>query len=139
MNQINLIGRITKELELRHTKNNKSVCDFTLAVNRDKDNADFITCQVWGTQAENLCKYQSKGSQIGITGELRVEQYDINGKNHYKTFVLVNQVEYLSPKQTSPQKANKEEINPYEQFGDSIKTMSDIGEQIEITDEDLPF
>lgn len=139
MNKVILIGRITKDLELRHTKSDKAVCDFTIAVNRDKDNADFITCQVWGIQAENLCKYQEKGSLISVVGELRVEQYQINDKNHYKTFILVNQVEYLSNKQNSPQNENKGANNPYQEFGDSIKTESKVGEQLEIADEDLPW
>jgi len=143
MNKVFLIGRITKELELRYTKSNKPVCDFTLAVNRDKDNADFIQCQVWNKQAENLCEYQGKGSQIAIGGEIRIDTYDNNGEKRYKTFILVNQVEYLSNKQSTQENANKtplkEDDNPYKQFGDSIKTESDIGKQIEIDDEDLPF
>lgn len=133
MNSIYLIGRITKDLELRNTSNNKKVCEFTLAVNRDKEKADFINCIVWNNQAENLCKYQGKGSLIGITGELRVDNYEIQGKKHYKTYVLVNQLEYLSSK-----KEEKKE-NPYEEFGNSIKTEFDLGEQITIEDSDLPF
>ena len=137
MNKCLLIGRITKDLELRHTKNDKSVCEFTLATQRDKDNADFITCQVWGIQAENLCKYQEKGSLISVVGELRVEQYQINDKNHYKTFVLVNQVEFLSSKQNTTQKEVKEANNPYQDFSEKVE--SDIGQQIQIEDSDLPF
>ena len=136
MNKIFLIGRITKDLELRHTKKDKSVCEFTLAIQRDKESADFITCQVWGVQAENLCKYQGKGSLISVVGELRVEQYQINDKNHYKTYVLVNQVEYLSTPQKSQEKPNKD---IYREFGESIKTESNIGEQLEISENDYPF
>jgi single-strand DNA-binding protein len=136
MNKIFLIGRITKDLELRHTKNDKSVCEFTLAIQRDKENADFITCQVWGTQAENLCKYQGKGSLISVIGELRVETYEINDKKHYKTYVLSNVIEYLSTPQKSQEKANND---IYREFGESIKTESNIGEQLEIESSDLPF
>lgn len=136
MNKIFLIGRITKDLELRHTKNDKSVCEFTLAIQRDKENADFITCQVWGTQAENLCKYQGKGYLISVVGELRVEQYEINDKKHHKTYVLVNQVEYLSTPQKNQEKPNKD---IYREFGESIKTESNIGEQLEISEDDYPF
>lgn len=136
MNKIFLIGRITKDLELRHTKKDKSVCEFTLAIQRDKESADFITCQVWGVQAENLCKYQGKGSLISVVGELRVEQYQINDKNHYKTYVLSNVIEYISTPKKSQEKPNKD---PYKEFGESIKTESNIGEQLEISEDDYPF
>lgn len=136
MNKIFLIGRITKDLELRSTKSGNSVCEFTLAVNRDKGNTDFITCQVWNKQAENLCKYQGKGSLISVIGELRVETYEINDKKHYKNYVLSNVIEYLSTPQKSQEKSNKD---PYKEFGESIKTESNIGEQLEIESSDLPF
>lgn len=136
MNKIFLIGRITKDLELRSTKSGNSVCEFTLAVNRDKENTDFITCQVWNKQAENLCKYQGKGSLISVAGELRVETYEINDKKHYKTYVLSNIIEYLSTPQKSQEKPNKD---PYKEFGESIKTESNIGEQLEISEDDYPF
>lgn len=136
MNKIFLIGRITKDLELRSTKSGNSVCEFTLAVNRDKENTDFITCQVWSKQAENLCKYQRKGSLISVIGELRVETYEIKDKKHYKTYVLSNVIEYLSTPQKSQEKPNKD---IYREFGESIKTESNIGEQLEISEDDYPF
>ena len=136
MNKIFLIGRITKDLELRNTSKGTPVCEFTLAVNRDKENTDFITCQVWNKQAENLCKYQGKGSLISVAGELRVETYEINNKKHYKTYVLSNVIEYLSTPQKSQEKPNKD---IYREFGESIKTESNIGEQLEISEDDYPF
>lgn len=134
MNTINLIGRITKELELRYTNNNKAVCDFSIAVNRTYTNeegekeADFINIQVWGKQAENLKKYQGKGSLIAVNGSLRVDAYqDKEGKNKYKTYVLANNIEYVSSKSTKEENNYEEEIQHT-----SIK-------DIPITDEDLPF
>ena len=124
-----LIGRITKDLELRHTTNNKAVCEFTLAVNRDKDNADFINCIVWNSQAENLCKYQGKGSQIAVLGELRVETYEVEGNKRYKTYVLVNNIEFLSSS-TSTKTTNEV---------DQMTTKTITQETIEYTDEDLPW
>lgn len=125
MNKIFLIGRITKELELRSTKSGKSVCEFTIAVNRDKENADFINCVVWNEQAENLVKYQNKGSLISVMGELRNETYDKpDGTRGYKTYVLVNVIEYLSKseqKVETQEKRDKEKIqDPFEEFGDEI-------------------
>ena len=140
MNSVNLTGRITKELELRHTPNGKPVCDFSLAVYRDKDNTDFINCSVWNNQAENLCKYQGKGSLIGLTGALRVDTYkDKDGNTRYKNYVLVNNIEYLSPV-TSGQNAEKPQESPvttvqedpYDNFGNSVTVE-------ELDNMELPF
>ena len=137
MNRVNLIGRITKDLELRHTKNNKAVCEFTIATNRvNGKEADFITCQVWDKQAQNLVEYQGKGSLIGVSGEIRTESYEISGKKHYKTYVIVNQVEYLSPVEKVQEKPTEAPKNPFEEFGKQFE----IGKQIEIEEEsEYPF
>ena len=127
MNKIFLIGRITKDLELRSTKSGNSVCEFTLAVNRDKENTDFITCQVWNKQAENLCKYQGKGSLISVIGELRTDSYEIEGQKRYKTYVLVSNVEFLSKKTESTQDINK------------ISSKTEAQQIIEYSDQDLPW
>lgn len=134
MNRVILTGRICKKLELKNLKDDKSVCEFTIATNRiGQEDADFINCIVWNKQAENLVKYQDKGSLIGVEGQLRSEKYEHNGQTKYKTYILVSQIEFLS----SNKKEEKE--NPYEAFGNSIKTEFDVGHQIEITDEDIPF
>ena len=130
MNKIFLIGRITKDLELRSTKSGNSVCEFTLAVNRDKEKTDFITCQVWNKQAENLCKYQGKGSLISVVGELRIDSFEVKEEKRHKTYVLVNQIEFL-------QKLDKKEDNPYESFGNKVETQ--IQEEFQYKDEDLPW
>ena len=132
MNKVFLIGRLTKNPELRSTKSGTSVCEFTIAVNRDKDNADFIKCICWNKLAENLSKYQTQGSQISVLGELRVETYEINDKKQYKTYVLCNEIEYLS-------KIEKDDTNSYKDFGEHIETKFDTGQQIQIEDSDLPF
>ncbi len=138
MNNINLIGRITKDLELRATPNNKSVCEFSLAVNRiGSDGTDFVNCQVWNKPAENLTKYQGKGSLIGVSGQLRVETYkDKEDKTRYKTYVLASNIEYLetkkqdnTPVEEPTQEPVNEEVDPFTQFG----------QEIQLTDDDLPF
>ena len=134
MNRVILTGRICKKLELKNLKDDKSVCEFTIATNRiGQEDADFINCIVWNKQAENLVKYQDKGSLIGVEGQLRSERYEHNGQTKYKKYILVSQIEFLS----SNKKEEKE--NPYEAFGNSIKTEFDVGHQIEITDEGIPF
>jgi single-strand DNA-binding protein len=141
MNKVMLVGRICNDLELRYTNNDKAVVEFSLATNRPvmRDGervTDFITCVVFGGQAENLTKYQGKGSMIGVEGSYRVDTYqDKDGNNRYKHYVLASSVEFLGSKKTTdtpdetPVEEVKEESNPYEEFG----------QQIQITDADLPF
>jgi single-strand DNA-binding protein len=130
MNQINLVGRITRDLELRTTTNQKSVCEFTIAVNRvGSEAADFITCVVWEKQAENLVKYQGKGSLIAVSGSLRVDKYKTEqGENRYKTYVLANNIMYLSTK--SSEEVSKDEFD---------KSLSKEDVVTIIDDDDLPF
>ena len=134
MNKVILTGRLTHDHEIKVLNNDKTVCEFTIATNRGKDKADFINCIVWNAQAENLVKYQSKGSLIAVLGELRIDVYEVEDTRRYKTYVLVNTIEYLESK-----KKDNEESNPFEQFGEHVKTDFDLGEQIQIEDDDLPF
>jgi single-strand DNA-binding protein len=123
MNSINLVGRITKELELKYTPTtNTPMCEFGLAVNRvGQEQADFINCQVWGTQAENLAKYQGKGSLVGVVGSLRTDTYEVEGNKRYKTYVLVNNVEYLgTKKETQSDTQNDTQVDPFADFGQEV-------------------
>lgn len=140
MNKAMLVGRVANELELRATSSGKYVCQFNLAINRPvmRDGervADFITCVVWGKQAENLANYQNKGSLIGVSGSIRVDNYDkADGTKAYKTYVLVNEVEFLGTKKT----AVDEDKEPIEAPKDDVDIYKEFGEQIQI-EEDLPF
>ena len=105
MNRIILLGRLTKDPEVRYTNTGKVVCQFTLAVDRPFANqegqreADFIPVVIWGKQAENLCKYCGKGSQIAVNGALKIRSYDKDGVKKYVTEVLAdgfNGIEFLS-------------------------------------------
>ena len=122
---------------MKATTNGKYVCEFDLATNRPviRDGervTDFIRCQVWNKQAKNLAHYQGKGSLIAVEGNIRTDSYEYEGKRKYKTYVLVNNIEFLeSKKETNNENltVQQEETNPYKEFG----------EQIQIDDEDLPF
>lgn len=145
MNKAILIGRVVKDPELRTTPNNRSVCQFTIAVNRTYTNeegkreADFINCVVWDKQAENLAMYQKKGNQIAVEGRIQTRNYDDkDGKKVYVTEVLANNISYLDTKKDDsnlnnleepPVVEKEEEIDPYQAFGDSIEVNMD----------DLPF
>lgn len=132
LNQVAIIGRLTKNPELRYTSNGKAVCEFTLAVNRIGEGTDFITCTCWGKQAENLVKYQTQGSLVAVSGKLRVNKYtDSDNKTRYKTYVETNELEYLSSKGKAEKVVNDTEEtpveNPFEEFAK------------ETEQEDLPF
>lgn len=100
----------------------------------DREKADFINVIVWDKQAENLCKYQKKGNLIAVFGEIRTDSYEVEGKKHYKTYVLCNQLEYLSKYEGGNQQVLDKEFKDV-----SIKTDFQVGEQLEITEDDYPF
>jgi single-strand DNA-binding protein len=125
MNQVNLIGRLTKNIEIKMTPNQKVVTQFNLAVYRTKDETDFINCVAWDKTAELLETYTSKGSQIGVNGTLRTRNYDdpnIPNRKVYVTEVLVNSITLLDSK-----KKEQETYQP------SYEPVADI------TSDDLPF
>ena len=130
MNSVILTGRLTKDPELMKTQSGYSKCTVSLAVARDKDNTDFINVVVWNKAADNLVKYQKKGSLLGVQGRLQVRTYDRqDGTKAYVTEVIANQVDYLSSKaQTS---GNQAPIESQE--------VPEVVANAPITDDDLPF
>ena len=101
MNSINLIGRLTKDAEERHTASGKAVANFTLAVDRpfSKNETDFINVVAWNKTAEIVTQYTGKGSQVGVTGRLQVRNYENNeGKRVYITEVVADTVKLLDKK-----------------------------------------
>lgn len=139
------IGRLTRDPELRYTATNKAVCNFVLAISRpkiqDRDTeTDFINFQVWGKSAENLNKYQRKGNQLAVSGSLRVDTFeDKEGKRGYKTYVLVDRIQYLSLKQEEvvSNTTTTLEENKKEKLSDD--PFTEFGQQITIDDSQLPF
>lgn len=122
MNQVNLVGRLTRDAEIKTTASDKKVATFTLAVDRKFKNAqgqreaDFVPIVVWDKPAEIIEKYTSKGSQVSIGGRLQVRSYEANdGQRKYVTEVVANDVGLLSsntPKQENlAPKVTIEEVN----------------------------
>ena len=108
MNKVVLIGRLTRDPELRYTGNNTAVASFSLAVNRNYSNqqgereADFINIVVWRKQAENVKNYLTQGSQVAIDGRLQTRTYDDqNGQRRYITEVIADNVEFLGSRNSS--------------------------------------
>ena len=104
MNNIQLLGRITKDLELKTTASGKSVCSFDIAVTRkfNKEITDFIPCVVWDKNCETMCKFVKKGQLIAIDGSLYTRKYeDKNGNNRTAYEVNVNNFYFAESKKTS--------------------------------------
>lgn len=137
LNKVILVGRLTKEPELRKTPNNVSVCQFTIAVNRPFQNqngerqADFINCMAWKTQAENLCKYLNKGALIAVSGNIQTRSYnELNGTTRYVTEVVCENIVFLEAKKDNSNYNNKtKQSDPF----------ADVEPQFDVSDDDLPF
>jgi single-strand DNA-binding protein len=130
LNRIVLIGRLTKDPELRYTPNGKAVAGFTLAVDRSFKNpqgereADFISIVVWGTQAEHCANYLSKGKLAAVDGRLQIRTYDgQDGQRRWVTEVVADNVRFLSPKES----------------GGSSEGTANMGKEIDFSDDDIPF
>ncbi len=153
MNKVFLIGRLTKDPELRYTGSNIAVATFSLAVNRNFSNqngereADFINIVVWRKQAENVKNYLTQGSQVAIDGRIQTRSYDDqDGKKRYVTEVVADNVEFLGSK-SSTKVSNDMMDNPFQVENEvDLKTsdvkddpFKDFGDEIKISDDDLPF
>lgn len=138
MNKILLTGRLTKEPELKYTTTtNTAICPFSLAVNRNFKNAegvyeaDFINCIAYRKTAEMMTTYLHKGDKIEIEGRLQTRSYDDkDGNKKYVSEVIVEHLGFLeSKKEGTKTEETEEESDPFQEFN----------EEIEITDDDLPF
>lgn len=151
MNKVLLIGRLTKNPELRYTSSNIACSTFTLAVNRDFTNqngereADFINIQTWKKLAENCSKYLTKGSQCAIEGRIQTRSYDDqNGQKRYVTEVVAENVQFLDGEKDgqanevqneSQSSQQSSQTDPYAEMGRQV-SAEDYGIDAE---SDLPF
>ena len=102
INQVILIGRVTRDAELKYTASGTALCNFSIAVNRRAkkgdqwtDEASFFDLTLWEKQAENLNKYLVKGTQVGVQGELRQDRWEKDGQKFSKIQVFVNNLQLL--------------------------------------------
>lgn len=100
MNNVSLIGRLTKDVQERRTQSGTPVVSFTLAVNRMKkeDGADFINCIAWGNAAETIARYVHKGDMFGVTGHIQTRNYEKDGRMNYVTEVVTTSFQFLERK-----------------------------------------
>lgn len=141
INNTVLVGRLTKDVELRYTPSNVAVATFTLAVNRTFKNengereADFINCVMWRQQAENLANWAKKGALIGITGRIQTRSYDNQqGQRVYVTEVVAELFQLLESKGQGNQGQQRQARQQAPDFSRSANTNP-----LDISDDDLPF
>lgn len=169
MNRVVLVGRLTKDPELRYTPNGVPVATFTLAVNRTFTNqqgekeTDFINCVIWRRPAENVANFLKKGSLAGVDGRIQTRNYEgQDGKRVYVTEVLAESVQFLEPKgnasgdrgeggmynnppreQRAPYGNNNQNQQPYNNNNQGYTRIDEDpfanSGQIDISDDDLPF
>lgn len=169
INNVVLVGRLTKDPELRYTPSQVAVATFTLAVNRrfkeqnGEREADFINCVIWRQSAENLASWCKKGSLIGITGRIQTRNYENQqGQRVYVTEVIGESFQVLESRQQNDQGFNQQPQNNYQQPQNNYKPQNNQGYQqqsgqvfnqgqqgsffdgmttnpVDISDDDLPF
>ena len=156
INRAVLVGRLTKDPELRHTANDIPVATFTLAVNRPFSNqsgereADFIPCVVWRRQAETVERFLSKGSLVGVEGRIQTRSYDDqDGNRRYITELVADSVQFLETRAMSEQNASDAPPPPeprrYESRHETRKQEPSKEQQqdrvpdVSISEDDLPF
>ncbi len=146
MNKIILIGRLTKDPELRYTPNGAAVASFTLAVDRRFSNqsgekeTDFIPIVVWNKAAENCAKYISKGRQVAVEGRLQIRSYDGNdGQRRWVTEVIADNVEFLSNSQGQNGGGGQAPRAQSQSNGGFDNSFGGLGEEIVFDDNEIPF
>ena len=134
MNQVCLIGRLTKDVQERRTQNGTPVVSFTLAVDRRKkeDGADFINCIAWNKSAETIAKYVHKGDLFGVTGYIQTRSYEKDGRTNYATEVVTTGFQFLERKREmqSDIPSGQNKSDSYDGWGNTSNY---------IDESDLPF
>lgn len=147
INNVTLVGRLTKDAELKYTPANQAVATFTLAVNRTFKNAngeretDFINCVIWRQSAENFANWAKKGALIGITGRIQTRNYENQqGQRVYITEVIAENFQMLESRQQQGQQQSQPQQRP--QSTQQQATQPDPfagGTPMSISDDQLPF
>ena len=155
MNKVLLVGRLTRDPELRTTPSGMTVTRFSIAVSQNFTNkngergADFISCSAWGRQADNIAKYCRKGTLVSAEGRIRTSSYDAqDGSKKYTTEVVCDTVNFLSSKSSTdsnsannfvPQENDFMNNMPLETADLTEDPFKSFGEEITLSSDDLPF
>ena len=158
INNVVLVGRMTRDADLRYTPSNQAVATFTLAVNRNFKNqagereADFINCVIWRQQAENLANWAKKGTLVGITGRIQTRNYENQqGQRVYVTEVIAENFQVLESRTAREGQgagnfsAGGNHKSPYQAPAQSTPNFAreespfGANNPMDISDDDLPF
>ncbi|QFG05735.1 single-stranded DNA-binding protein [Bacillus phage 035JT001] len=147
MNNSQIIGRLTRDPDLRYTPNGAAVASFNVAVNRPKNQngetvADFIPCVAWRGTAELVANWLKKGSLVGIDGRIQTRNYENNeGKRVYVVELLVGKVHFLESKDKNQSQNNNDSYNDRGNsgFAGNDDPFKNDGQPIDISDDQLPF
>lgn len=154
INRVVLLGRLTKDPELRTTQNGISTCTFTIAVDRiKKDEADFPQCVAWRQQADYLTRYGHKGDMVGVDGRIQTRTYDKDGRTVYVTEIVVDSLQLVGGRKDTtdttndylqPEPKKSEPVGNQIQFDYGTRQRSDtikFGEMEtqDLSSDDLPF
>ena len=131
MNKVVLVGRLTKDMELKYTQKGTAVASFTLAIDRrfksqtGEKETDFINCVAWGAVGETASKYVGKGSQIGVAGRIQTRSYEAkDGGKRYVTEVVAEEIEFMgSAGQKEVVKAEKVDMNDWEPMDSDLDSL----------------
>lgn len=148
INRVVLVGRLTRDVDLKYTNSGNAVGQFNMAVNRQFTNAngdreaDFINCVIWRKSAENFANFAHKGSLVGVEGRLQTRNYENQqGQRVYVTEVVVDNFSLLDSKASGEasgkQSANHTQNKP--QQNNQSDPFANTGQAIDISDDDLPF
>lgn len=140
MNNVNLVGRLVYDPELKYINDDKALCTFRIAVSRNYRNkdgvipTDFININIWGRKAETLCQYASKGSLIAVEGSLRIDKYtDKDGQNKTKTIIHADNFHFLGHNHRNNNKLFEDE----DIFNDVLN--ENIENEDTLSDNEVPF
>lgn len=166
MNKVILIGRLTRDPEMRTTPSGIATTSFSIAVQRNYANAqgdreaDFINCVAWRKQAENIAKYCTKGSQVAVDGRIQTRNYDAqDGTKRYVTEVIADNVTFLGSRSGSGESSSyaANNYNKVSNVNDSMSSnnfggsndivttdlsedpYANMGSEVALSDDDLPF
>ena len=113
MNNVILMGRLTRDAELNYSKNGKAFTRFSIAINRIGEGTDFINCVAWEKTAETIAEYFKKGQRILVQGSIRTGSYEKNGQTIYTTDVLVSRFEFIESNKQGEKKYDDEDEFPF--------------------------
>lgn len=146
INRVVLVGRLTRDVELKYTSNSAAVGTFSMAVNRQFTNAngdreaDFINCVIWRKSAENFANFTKKGSLVGIEGRLQTRNYENQqGQRVYVTEVVVDNFSLLESRASGQSDAKPNANTQNQTQSKPTDAFANKGQAMDISDDDLPF